>query len=375
MINNRILILLPNDTLGGAEQVLKQIGKYYSQHNYIVDVFFLKKKKENNWEGIGENVNLFYTKADREKYGVLQLLVQLKKHATKYNYEFAYTSHAHTSGLIGFLRNLNFLKINNFIARESTSVHDRFTGIRLRRFKMVYRMGYLSTDLLICQTNYMKLQLFKILPKFFPKLKRIEVIPNPISLQDANLTINETAPHSTNYLVAAGRLIEEKGFDLLIQSFYNISEQYPFLDLIILGEGPKRMELESLIITLGLQGRVFLKGFQKDVYNYFKHAKVCVVSSRIEGFPNVLLQMMSQNDKVVSTLCAGDIDKIKGVFTCSPNNVSELQQSIQTALNNTEDFSLLFDQQLHERDINHFIHKIHSYLGITKKGDLAETLN
>lgn len=373
MKQRRVLIVLPNDTLGGAEQVLKQICKFYSQNKYIVDVFFLKKRRDHNWENMSNNVNLYYTSASREKYGLPLLVLNLKKYAFKNFYDLAYTSHTHTSGLVGFLRKNKFLKIEKFIARESTTIFDRFTGFRLGRFKLMYKLGYLSTDLLVCQTHYMKDQLFKNMLHFFQQLKKIEVIPNPISYQDIKQHILSDKPHKNEYIVSAGRLIPEKGFDILIESFKNLSSAYPNLDLVILGEGPMRNELETLIDSHNLKDRIILKGFQKDVYSYFKYAKLCVVSSRIEGFPNVLLQMMSQNNKVVSTLCAGDIDKISGLITCSPNNVFELQQSIDlTIKSDTNRNAVLFDDQLQERDIHNFINKVHSFTGLNQLSDLNQ---
>ncbi|MBC7915784.1 MAG: glycosyltransferase [Pyrinomonadaceae bacterium] len=365
MKSKRVLMILPNDTLGGAEQVLLQICKFYSKNQYVIDVFFLKKRRDNNWENIANNVNLYYTSASREKYGLPLLVLNLKKHASKNFYDLAYTSHTHTTGLVGFFIKIKFLHIGKFIARESTTIFDRFTGFRLERFKLMYRIGYFSTDLLICQTHYMKRQLFNNMLAFFQKLRKIEVIPNPISYNEIKQVIFSERPHENRYIVSAGRLIPEKGFDILIQSFKELETDHKSLDLIILGEGPMRNELEILIDSLNLKDRVILKGFQKDVYNYFKHAKLCVVSSRIEGFPNVLLQMMSQNNNVVSTLCAGDIDKISGITTCAPNNIAELKQAIDLALNSDSDKNAkLFDEQLQERDIENFINKVHSYTAL-----------
>ena len=80
----------------------------------------------------------------------------------------------------------------------------------------------------------------------------------------------------------------------------------------------------------------------------------------MEGFPNVLLQMMSQCDNVVSTICAGGIDQIAGLITCEPNNVDALYQAIKLSLE-TEDTAKnrpLFDQELESRSISSFIAKI-----------------
>jgi glycosyltransferase involved in cell wall biosynthesis len=65
---------------------------------------------------------------------------------------------------------------------------------------------------------------------------------------------------------------------------------------------------------------------------YYKKAKLCVVSSIKEGFPNVLLEMMAVNDSVVSTLCAGGIEKIPSILKVEPNNINSLTSAIGFAL-------------------------------------------
>jgi hypothetical protein len=87
-----------------------------------------------------------------------------------------------------------------------------------------------------------------------------------------------------------------------------------------------------------------------------------VVSSRIEGFPNVLLQMMSQNNNVVSTTCAGDIDKIRDVVICKPNNVLELKFAIETSLARNNNNRTSFDNYLKSRSINEFMKTVNIFL-------------
>jgi glycosyltransferase involved in cell wall biosynthesis len=89
---------------------------------------------------------------------------------------------------------------------------------------------------------------------------------------------------------------------------------------------------------------------------------MCVVSSRIEGFPNVLLQEMSQNEKVVSTLCAGDIDRIPGLFTCKPNDEDDLLRAMQECLEaDTSGNRALFDEELQGRSIDKFIEQVQRF--------------
>ena len=166
-----------------------------------------------------------------------------------------------------------------------------------------------------------------------------------------------------NFIVSAGRLIPEKGFDILIKSFSEINKIYEDLHLIILGDGPCEKELRALTIDLNVESKVFFTGFVNNVYKYFKSAKACIVSSRIEGFPNVLLQMMSVNTNVISTSCAGDIDKIKGLYISKVNDVDDLKHNILNCLNsNNSKNKRIFSQELEKRSIENFVGLINSYL-------------
>jgi len=121
--------------------------------------------------------------------------------------------------------------------------------------------------------------------------------------------------------------------------------------------------LSDLIIKLKLESSVFLPGFVQNVYPFFKYAKVCVVSSRIEGFPNVLLQMMSQNNNVVATKCAGGIAEINGLFLAETNSIESLELAINSCL--AADNSVnekAFKQNLEERSIDNCIKRIEKEL-------------
>jgi len=280
------------------------------------------------------------------------------------DFDYAFTSHVHCTSLVGILLKLNQIKVKYFIARESTSVFRRFTGIKLFTFKFLYNLGYSKVDLLICQTDYMKDQLTEALP-WLEKNVNIKTIPNPIDLDN----IRTKAIESLNieivepYIVSAGRLIPEKGFDILIKAFEKLTVNYSELKLIILGEGNQQEKLEEQIQKSDLQKKVYLLGFKPNVYPYLKKAKLCVVSSRIEGFPNILLQMMSQNTKVVSTLCAGGIADMEGIYTCVVDNVDALYDSINKCLvEDTRGNRLLFDEELKNRSITEFLKTINRYV-------------
>lgn len=103
-------------------------------------------------------------------------------------------------------------------------------------------------------------------------------------------------------LMAAGRLAPWKGFSDLIRAMKLLPPQRR-ARLIILGDGPLRFELEILINELGLQDVVRLQGYVENPLKYFARADVFVLSSHVEGLPNVLVEAMMCGCTPVSTDC------------------------------------------------------------------------
>ncbi|WON96147.1 glycosyltransferase [Sphingobacterium sp. UGAL515B_05] len=360
-MSNRILILLPNDQLGGAEQHLMNVANYYLQRDFYVEVRFLTQEKTGAWRRLRGNLNLIFTNAKAEKNGIVKFFRNIISNNNKV-YDFVYTSHVHLTSFAGLMIKFKFIKVENFIARESTSIFKRFSGRKLAFFRFLYKVGYSKVSLLICQTEFMKNQLISALPHLDEKIN-IVVIPNPINLASIYHGEIDSSLLDTNFIVSAGRLIPEKGFDILIKAFSILKNRGMNMKLVILGEGNLRDDLTQLAVDLGVFDDVKLLGFQSNVYPYFRKAKACVVSSIIEGFPNVLLQMMSQNEKVISTLCAGGIEDIPRISTCVVGDSSELAMNIEnTLMNDTLGNREIFDSFLEERSITNFISKINIHL-------------
>ena len=135
---------------------------------------------------------------------------------------------------------------------------------------------------------------------------RLCVIPNPVTWPVANgqPTI-QPPPKTTNRkrLLAVGRLHPEKGFDLLLDAFKDVAVQCPAWDLIILGEGAARAALQSQIDNAGLTDRVSMPRRVGNMADWYASADLYVLSSRVEGLSNTLLESMAMGLPVVSFDC------------------------------------------------------------------------
>lgn len=132
-------------------------------------------------------------------------------------------------------------------------------------------------------------------------------IPNPVVFPIPP-TPNSVSPalfdnSQRKILLAVGRLSEEKGFDILINTFKLLAVEFLDWDLIILGEGPMRASLENEIQDLGLQKRIYLPGNVGNIGEWYECADLYVMSSSFEGFPNTLIEAMAYGLPAVSFDC------------------------------------------------------------------------
>jgi glycosyltransferase involved in cell wall biosynthesis len=130
----------------------------------------------------------------------------------------------------------------------------------------------------------------------------VHILPNPV-MPPANSSSHN--PGGGHLLVSIGRLTHQKGFDVLLQSFAAIAAKYPDWRLAIYGEGPDRPALERLRLESGCAGQIDLPGLTKDSAETLHQASLFVLPSRFEGYPNVLLEALSQALPVIATDCPG----------------------------------------------------------------------
>ena len=163
-------------------------------------------------------------------------------------------------------------------------------------WKILRKIVYRFADKIIVQTE----SIVDAMPSgLHPK---IEVIPNPIMMANV-VPEKKSRAKPEKQIVAMGRLVNQKGFDILIKAFAKICDNRPGWFLTIWGEGPDRKSLEKLRDSLQLSDKVKLPGITPTPLEAMQNGNIFVLSSRYEGFPNVLLEAMVQGLPVIATDC------------------------------------------------------------------------
>jgi glycosyltransferase involved in cell wall biosynthesis len=139
-------------------------------------------------------------------------------------------------------------------------------------------------------------------------LERIRVIYNPVVTPEVLEKSQEPIAHpwflpgEPPVILGVGRLVNQKDFFNLIQAFAQV-RRVRSSRLMILGEGEQRSQLEQLVRELKLDDDIALPGFVENPYAYMAKAAVFALSSKYEGFGNVVAEAMATGTPVVSTDC------------------------------------------------------------------------
>ena len=172
--------------------------------------------------------------------------------------------------------------------------------------------------------------------KFYSKRglkKKVRLIPNFIYLNTKNSKCKKK-----NFFLAVGRLHKQKGFDLLIDSFFILQESTSKYDLVILGEGPERDVLQKQINSLGLEKKVFLPG-HLNPHQFFKNCSLYISCSHYEGVSNATLEAMHYKIPIILTQSQdGMHDYLEDNFSAvySPNSSSILAKKIKLLINDNQ---------------------------------------
>ncbi|RVU83284.1 glycosyltransferase [Leucothrix sargassi] len=133
-------------------------------------------------------------------------------------------------------------------------------------------------------------------------MQNVSRIYNLVSFTDIQKQGETPYQHKRPFIVALGRLNEVKRLDLLVAA-YAESALKDHCDLLLIGEGEKRPELEAQIASLSLEDKVILTGVRANPFEYLASAEFLVLSSRTEAFPMVLIEALALSCPVVATDC------------------------------------------------------------------------
>jgi glycosyltransferase involved in cell wall biosynthesis len=124
--------------------------------------------------------------------------------------------------------------------------------------------------------------------KYSGLLDRIVTIANPLPFANSSMKND----HDSKIVLAVGRLVCEKGFDLLLESWAKLEDRDNW-QLMIVGSGIELNHLEQQVQNLNIQSSITFIPATNEIEKYYQRASILCLPSRIEGFGMVLIEAQS----------------------------------------------------------------------------------
>lgn len=297
----RITLVISSLGAGGAERVLAGIANWLVEHQYTVtlisyglaeDFYSLHDKiKRVRLTNLGASQNLF----NAFKNGVSR--VYLLRHAI---------IESNADYVVSFIDKTNILTLLSCaLTKQKVIISERTNPMHYSPGKVwsflrdiIYKKAYR----LVVQTDELALWAEKRVSK-----NKIIVIPNALDKERLRIMsgseILKTNQVWKYRIIAMGRFSEEKGHDLLIQACAAVLPKYKNWGLELIGDGILKEKLIKQVHVAGIESQVYFHGQLKNPFGVLKGADIFVLPSRVEGFPNTLMEAMGLALPVISFDC------------------------------------------------------------------------
>lgn len=312
-----IIFVVPSLRGGGAERVVATLLRFIDHERFKVTLVVVNARDAVFLKDIPTSIDLIDLALPRVRsaaFKILRLVWECKPH-------IVFSTLSHLNLMLCLLRPF-FPRGVKLIGRETSVVSESLAGKSARGlWSAAYRWIYPRLDYLVCQSIDMRNDLLNNFS--FPASKAC-IINNPVDV-DRVRQLAALLPDQSHWvkfasdtdirLVVVGRLVHQKGIDMLIHAVALCRN--PKIRVLVLGHGPLKDELLELATRMGVASQVRLAGFEANPYPYIASADALVLSSRYEGFPNVVLESLACGTPVIAMPAPGGCREIlSGLAGC-----------------------------------------------------------
>lgn len=323
MKRKKIAVVLPYFGLGGAEHMIARLVSNIDLSTYKVCVYCVYGEPQNNYleEMVKEHgIEIIYIK--KKKGFSLFAIFRLWRVLNIFGPDII---HTHLSACIYVAP---WILMHNVIMLHTVHTMPIYEFGLIHRYIMKI-MYFIGKAVPIAISYEIKEQIEKV----YKVNSNIELIFNPVILENfAKVALNNRTGKT---FISVGRLTDEKNQQLLIQAFRDVHLTIHDSKLIILGDGPKKDLLISLIKKFNLEEVVQLKGAVQNVVDYLGKADIFVLTSLYEGMPLAVLEAMAAGLPIIATNVGGlkEIVTDNGILVESMNK-RELVDKMILLMNN-----------------------------------------
>lgn len=336
--------IFPPD-IGGPATYSKKIADELIENNFIVKLICYSDQKNYSDD---ENYNFLLKRIKRKKFWLHYIPYFIKLLLMSYKCDVIFAQGPLSSGwpallVAKILRKKLIVKVVGDVAWEQARMNnvcnDLIQEFQNKKYnfstnliKKIQSLVVKKADVVVTPSKYLK----KIVTDWGADENKIKVIYNAAP----NINVTPKNTEEVN-IISIGRLVNWKGFKALVELVPNLLKQKPNLKLYIIGDGPEKKELDSLIKGLDLEDNVILTGRlnKQEIEEYFSKTSLFVLNTAYEGLPHTVLEAMAAEVPVITTNIGGNPEVItnkKNGILVDYNNKQQLEQAILNLLNNPE---------------------------------------
>lgn len=277
----KIALLIPSNIAGGAERVLTSLANQFAREE--IATYFISFEKGNEFYKIDKRVHkrslavFSGNSKGLKKYRLFpKYYKELMSVMTKINPDIV-VSFLFLTNVIG-IACCNRLHIPIIISERNDP--NEYS----KKQRIIMKLFYPKVNGFVCQSDVINTWVRKTY-----RITNAVTIINPLNKHQ----FGEIKDIKQDKIISVGRLVPQKNYELLIDAFAVITQEYPNIDLEIYGEGFLRQKLENRIKKYGLEKKVVLPGVEKDVIKRHNDARLFVLTSKYEGYPNVVAEAIA----------------------------------------------------------------------------------
>lgn len=339
----KILEVIPSLQIAGAEKMVTALASHLNQDEFDTQVAVLFEKLDSRLEEQLSNSNIAINFLNKKNGPDLKIIKKIRNYFLEFSPDII---HCHKA------ENLKYL----LAARGSLKIPIVFT-LHSDFSKNLGLIRYFFQKVMVLFPNVYVVNLSSQLNKGLARKNQSYVIPNGIDLNDFLKIDKEPATEEIS-LINIGRLVKAKNQQLLIGAFEELVNINPNFKLSIIGDGPLRKKLSTIIIKKKLQKKIFILGELADVKDSLKNANICIQCSNYEGMPVSIIEEMASGRTVISSdvgSCRELLDNENLIFR--KGNKQELVEKILLLASNSN-LRFKIAMKLRERSKRYSISKV-----------------
>jgi len=294
----KVLFVSPSLVCGGAERVFVTLLRHLDRARFA-PALALVEKTGPLLDQVPPDVEIIDLAAGRARYVFPRFIRMVRERRP----DVILTAQGHLNLALLLCRPFVPRRVR-YVGRESSTASLAVRKSDFPRlFSVLYRLLYPWFDALVCQCSGMREDVVR---QFGFPASRAVVINNPAASRAAEPVF----PAERTNLLAVGRMVWEKGYDVLLEALALARTRNPRLHLTFVGAGGLEDDLKAMTRALELEGQVTFAGMRANPYAYMARADLFVLSSRYEGFPNALIEALACGTPAVAFNCPGGLDEI-----------------------------------------------------------------